>query len=168
MAVQEDSIAFSAIHWLAAGLAVAAGAETALEQRRSENGTTSVLRWAPLLAAPLAAAAHAARAVAPGRTTRVLAQIANGLAVGVGAAGLASSIYGMSSDSANSDDDDWLAQLPSLAPLAFAGVGVLGMLIDDEENEVAEARAALEQRARWVERLVPRRKAKLDRIVVHV
>jgi hypothetical protein len=63
---------------------------------------------------------------------------------------------------------DASARIPSLAPLAFAAVGVLGMLLDREEEEIDEARDSLERRARVVERLVPKRKAKLDRIVVHV
>jgi hypothetical protein len=80
-------------------------------------------------------------------------------------AGIASSLY-----SAVQDDEaeDASAHIPSLAPLAFAAVGVLGMLLDREEEEIDEHREALERRARVVERLVPQRKAKLDRIVVHI
>ena len=74
-------------------IATRTAAETALDERRGTYQAPGALRWAPLLAAPITAAAHAARAIAPGQTTRILAQVANGLAVGVGAVGLATSIF---------------------------------------------------------------------------
>jgi hypothetical protein len=165
MSSDTDEFALSGLHWMAATLFLAAGAETALGQRRGDFRGPDAFRWAPLVAAPVAGAVHAARALWPGRATRVLSQVADGLAIGVGVAGIASSLY-----SAVQDDEvtDASARIPSLAPLAFAAVGVLGMLLDREEEEIDEARDSLERRARVVERLVPKRKAKLDRIVVHV
>ena len=160
-----DDSPLSGLQWMTATLFIAAGAETALGERRGDYRADS-LRWAPLVAAPLAGAVHAARALWPGRTTRILSQVADGLAIGVGVAGIASSLY-----SAVQDDDevyDRNVTLPSLAPLAFAAVGVLGMLLDREEEEIDDARDSLERRARVVERLVPKRKARLDRIVVHI
>jgi len=161
-----DDAPLSGLHWMTATLFLAAGAETALGERRGDHRAPDALRWAPLVAAPLASAVHAARALWPGRATRILSQVADGLAIGVGVAGIASSLY-----SAVEDDDEVSERnvaLPSLAPLAFAAVGVLGMLLDREEEEIDETRDSLERRARVVERLVPKRKARLDRIVVHI
>ena len=59
-------------------------------------------------------------------------------------------------------------QRPSLAPLLLTAAGLLAMALDRQEHRLAAERTRLEQRARIVERLVPRRRARLDRIVVHV
>lgn len=167
-----DDFAFTGLHVLVAGLYLASGAETALGERRGEFRDPDTLRWAPLAAAPIAAVAHAARALAPGRTTRVLSQIMNGVAVAVGAAGLTNSIV-----SAVTSEPRGLfrrrgrsvrERIPSFAPLAFGITGVLGALLDRREQEEAELHDRLERRARIVERWTPRRRAKLDRIVVHV
>ena len=124
----------NSMHWLTAGLFVAAGAEAALGERRGDYRPDPV-RWAPLIAAPIAGAAQAARALWPSRTTRMVAQLANGVALGVGAAGLASSIN--SSRTAHEFDEDdprsIVERMPSLAPLAFGAVGLLAMLLDSDE-----------------------------------
>ena len=164
----EDDFALSGLHWMTAGLFIAAGAETAIGERRGDHRGPEAVRWAPLVAAPLAGAAHAARAVWPSHTTRVVTQVANGLALGVGVAGIASSMYAALSRQEEEEMAGLSERLPSLAPLAFAAVGLLGMLLDREEEEIDEVQETLERRARVVERLVPKRKAKLDRIVVHV
>jgi hypothetical protein len=164
----EDDFALSGLHWMTAGLFIAAGAETAMGERRGDHRGPEAVRWAPLVAAPLAGAAHAARAVWPSHTTRVVTQVANGLALGVGVAGIASSMYAAASRQEEEEMAGLSERLPSLAPLAFAAVGLLGMLLDREEEEIDETQETLERRARVVERLVPKRKAKLDRIVVHV
>lgn len=156
----------SGLHWMAAALYAAVGAESALGERRGDYSAPDVVRWAPLIAAPVAAAAHGARALWPNQATRKAATLANGLAVGVGAAGVASSVY--SALSGQDEPEHWSERVPSLAPLAFAAVGLLGLLLEREEEEVVAARRKLERRARVVERLVPKRKAKLDRIVVHI
>ena len=160
-----DEVALESLHWMTAALYVAAGAETALGERRGDYRTDAV-RWAPLLAAPIAGAAHVARALWPNRNTRSAADIANGLAIAVGVIGVASSVYNAYAEP-TLPDETWSERLPSLAPLAFAAVGVFGMLLDREEEEAEEMRAQLERRARVVERLVPKRKPKLDRIVIH-
>ena len=161
-----DDSALSGLHWMTATLFLAAGAETALGERRGDHRAGDALRWAPLVAAPLAGAVHAARALWPGRATRMMSQVADGLAIGVGVAGIASSLYSAGQD--DDEVDDRSVAVPSLAPLAFAAVGLLGMLLDREEAEIDETRASLERRARVVERLVPQRKARVDRIVVHI
>jgi hypothetical protein len=161
---EEREFALEGLHWMTAGLFLAVGAETALGERRGDQRVPNAFRWAPLLAAPLAGAAHAARALWPGPATRVLARVADGLALTVGTAGVASSLY-----SARRENETSARQpVPSFAPLAFAALGVLGMMLDEEEEGVEEVQRSLARRARVVERLVPKRKARLDRIVVHV
>lgn len=56
----------------------------------------------------------------------------------------------------------------ALAGLTLASAGVLGMLVDAAGRSAAADRERLERRASVVERLVPRRRTRLDRIVVHV
>lgn len=57
---------------------------------------------------------------------------------------------------------------PALAGLTLASAAVLGMLVDTAGRAAAADRERLQRRADLVERLVPRRRARLDRIVVHV
>ncbi len=114
--------------------------------------------WAPTLLAPLAGAAQVVEALRPSENSLLATRILNGVAVGFGLAGIAESIY-----SATRGTD----RIP-LAPLLFGYTGLLGMLLEREENRVAEEREALERRARIVERLVPRRRPRLEKIVVHV
>ena len=126
----------SGMHWLTAGLFVAAGVEAAVGERRGDYRPDPI-RWAPLVAAPIAGAAQAARALWPSSTTRMVAQLANGVALGVGAAGLASSVSS-AMDLAEYDEDEsptLLERMPSLAPLAFGAVGLLGLLLDSDELE---------------------------------
>lgn len=163
---QEEEFALSGLHWLTAGLFLAAGAETVFGERRGDYKAPEAVRWAPLVTAPLAGAAHAAHALWPSSTTRTLTNVADGIAIGVGAAGLASSIYNARQDV--KPDRTWADQVPSLAPLAFAAIGVLGMVLLEEEEDAAEVQDELASRARIVERLVPKRKPKFDHVVVHV
>jgi hypothetical protein len=163
---------FSALHWLTAGVFLAAGIEAAVGRRRG-NAPDDV-RWGPLVVAPLAGAAHAIRALVPGPASRAAAQVFDGVAVGVGAVGLASSTWAVLDD----DTPDLQhfgprrrplsKRIPSLAPLAFGAAGLLGMLLYREERAMDDEHDALERRARVVERLVPRRRARIERIVVHV
>jgi hypothetical protein len=169
-----DEFSFPALHWMTAAIFLAAGAEAALGRRPGSH--TNGVRWAPLLAAPLAGAAHAARALHPSRTTRVAAQLLNGVAIGVGAVGLASSTLALFDDDLDLPADDRFGprrkplsqRVPSLAPLAFGAAGLLGVILDREEQSDGAAHAALERRARIVERLVPKRRGRVERIVVHV
>ena len=48
---REDESAFGGLHWLTAGLFVAAGAEAAFGQRRGDYRPDDAVRWAPLIAA---------------------------------------------------------------------------------------------------------------------
>jgi hypothetical protein len=122
------------LHWLTAGLFVAAGVEAAIGERRGDYRPDPI-RWAPLVAAPIAGAAQAARAIWPSSTTRMVAQLANGVALGVGAAGLASSVSSaMASHDYDADEtQSLLDRMPSLAPLAFGAIGLLGLLLDSDE-----------------------------------
>lgn len=163
----EDTQAFSGLHWMTAGLFVAAGLEAAVGERRGDYRSPGSLRWAPLIAGPAAATAHALRAARPSRATRLAAQILDGVAIGVGTVGVASSLHSaLRADEADSASP-WPAQLPSAAPLAFCAVGLLAVLLEDEEKAYQAERARLERRARIVGRLVPERKARVDRIVIH-
>jgi hypothetical protein len=162
----QDEFTMSGLHWMAAGLFVAAGAEAAVGERRGDHRAPDAIRWAPTIAAPLAGAAHAARALWPSPATRALARVADGVAIGVGAAGLANSILAAQSD--ESHTRGWTGRVPGLAPLAFAAIGILGLILQEEEEAAAEQLDALERRADIVERFVPKRRARVDRIVVHV
>lgn len=116
--------------------------------------------WAPALLAPLAGAAHAVHALQPSDRSQLATRVLNGAAIGLGVAGVVDSIYGAARGKGSFS--------LSLAPLLFSYAGVLGFFLDRQESKVNEEREALEHRARIIERLVPRRRPKLDRIVVHV
>jgi hypothetical protein len=121
-----------------------------------EGGVPKPLAWAPALLAPLAAAAHLEHARRPGEQTSRAVRFLDIATLAVGS-GLF--IY------------DLVANRNSparLAPLAFASAGILGITLEHQETETRRAEAALRRRARVIERLVPRRRPKLDRVVVHV
>jgi hypothetical protein len=141
----EEDRSFGKLHWMTSALFLASGAETAFGERRGDYRPPDAVRWAPLVAAPLACAAHAARAVAPSAQTRRVAQMMNAVAVGVGAAGMASSLYSTIQDRHEDDTRSLLGSLPSLSPLAFAAVGVLGFLLDGEEQDEAADRRELKR-----------------------
>ena len=124
-----------------------------------ERGAAStVLGWLPALLAPLAAAAHVTHAVRPSASSATATRVLNAAAVGAGAAGLVDSF--LASRRTHS--------LPSLSPLALASAGVLGLILEREERDALEERRRLERRAELMDRFVPRRRARVDRIVVHV
>lgn len=158
----DSSHARLATLWTAASqLLLATGAAATLEQLASRQGGEETapdgLTWAPLLLGPLAAAAHLEHARRPTERTRVAVRFLTGASIGVGTL-----LFAV--DSIVNRE-----HLPRRAgSLAFASAGLLGLLLERQQREVEAAEQALEQRARIVERLVPRRKAKLDRIVVHV
>jgi hypothetical protein len=139
--VTEPNRDYGALHWMTAGLFVAAGAEAALGERRGDYRPDPV-RWAPFVVAPIAGAAQAARALWPSDTTRVIAQLANGIALGVGAAGLASTVSDVVREHRvlNEAEHDAIEHVPSLAPLAFGAVGLLALLLDNEDDDVRPAR----------------------------
>jgi hypothetical protein len=162
---ENEELTFGRLHWMTSALFLAAGAETAFGERRGEYRPPDAIRWAPLVAAPLACAAHAAQAIAPGAQTRRIAQIMNAVAVGVGAAGMASSVYSTIQDRHEDDTRTWLGTLPSMSPLAFAAVGVLGFLLDGEEREEADERRELRAHLRSLAS-AKRKRNRVKRIVV--
>jgi hypothetical protein len=168
----DDEHGFPALHWMAAGIFIAAGIEAAFGRRRGD--APDDIRWAPLVVAPLAGVAHVLRAVAPSAATRLATQLLNGVAVGVGTIGAASSTWSVV-ESRRYDGyggprrKPLFKRIPSLAPLTFGAAGALGLLLDREEQADAVEHALLERRARIVERLVPRPpRRRLERIVVHI
>lgn len=172
--VDEEPL-FPALQWMTAALYVAAGAETLFRQRRRHALWRDPLRVAPLLAAPLAGAAHAVRAVSSSPPSRLAAQILDGVAAGVALAGLAQAAYGAAAP-ATPGQGGWprprsgrgLGLAATAAPLTFAATAVLGLLLEHEEEREREEIERLRRRASVVERLVPQRRRRFDRIVVHV
>lgn len=142
--IPEHEHGFAGLHWMTAGLFVAAGAEAALGQRRGDHRPAEAIRWAPVIAAPMASAAQAARAMWPTPATRTLSQLVNGVALGVGAAGLVSSVRASLREHEYELDEPpaFWDRFPSLAPLAFGAVGLLGLLLDRDEEEAAVATPA--------------------------
>lgn len=135
-------------------LFLAAGAEAALGERRGDY-RSGAIRWAPFVAAPIAGAAQAARALWPSKTTRMISQLVNGIALGVGAAGLASSVNDARVERKYDADQpaSLMDSLPSLAPLAFGAVGLLGLLLDSEEAEAEVAEYRPRKQARQTIRI---------------
>jgi hypothetical protein len=123
-----------------------------------KGGLSMVVGWLPTVLAPLAAAAQAAHAVRPSAPTATATRVLNSAAVGAGVAGLVDSFVTSRRSRTR----------PSLSPLALASAGVLGLILEREERDALEARRRLERRADLVERFVPRRRARVDRIVVHI
>jgi hypothetical protein len=176
---EDDDIAFSGLHWLTAGLFLAAGTEAGLGERRGDYPAEDAVRWGPLIAAPIAGAAHAGRALFPGRASRFATQILNGLAVAVGAAGVAGAMYAALHTAPDRDGFEprpsLPGRLPSLAPLTFALAGLTGVLLDREERLSKGQRDSLldqirraRRRARLADRFLPRRRTRFDRVVLHV
>lgn len=175
---EEHEEGIPALRILAAQLLLATGAGVAMQRiqgmgddligldeemefsRETRRAGAGLAVWAPLVLAPLAAAAQLTHALRPSEGTRTATRVLNAAVVGVGAAELVDSLL-------SSRD----GERPSAAPWVFGSVGVLGWLLDRQEDEIREGREereALERRASIVERFVPRRRSKLDRIVVHV
>lgn len=111
---------------------------------------------------------------APARGLRWLAAGLFSLAVGVGAAATLSTaartvqLHGTIPPGWPGSRRIRLAPLGAAAgPLALAGLGVVGLLLRSAAQREATARRALEPRAGLLERLVPRPRARVDRIVIH-
>ena len=163
--MHEDEYTLSRLHWMTSALFLASGAETAFGERRGEYRAPDAVRWAPLVAAPLACAAQVALAIAPGAHTRRVAQVMNAVAIGVGTAGMASSVYATVQERHEDDLRSTLGSLPSLSPLAFAAVGLLGLLLDGEEQDEAADRR--EQRRHLEEaKTRKRQRGRVKRIIV--
>lgn len=113
--------------------------------------------WGPSLIAPLAATAHLTHLARPSDSTTRATRLLDAAVIGMGVATLARDLLVRRG-----------SPRPSLSPLALASAGLLGLAIDRQERAAQEERRRLERRASVVERLVPRRRPKLDRVVVHV
>jgi hypothetical protein len=169
-----DTVTFSGLHLIAAGLFLAAGAEAALGRSHQGRKVLAWTRWSPLAIAPLASAAHVARAVRPGRTSRAASRWVDAVAIVAGAAAVAGTVIGVMATRSESGTERWLHGLPPLlgrvpvAPVTFGVAGIMGMILDNEEKEETLMRRRLERRASIVERLFPPRRARIDRIVIRV
>jgi hypothetical protein len=115
------------------------------------------LGLAPLLVGSLTAAAQLEHVRRPREQTSAALKILNGASVALGGALLA---YDMIVSGGRAPRQ--------LGPLAFASAGLLGMALERQEAQIQENERTLRRRAKVVERLVPPRKPKLDRVVVHV
>lgn len=184
-AEEEAQGAFRTLHWLAAALFVAAGAETALRAQRSPGtpgpqGTREALasfaamlrdptQLAPLLTAALAAAAHAARASNDSQRARAGTRLLDGVAAGMAVAGAVRAAYNaLAPERAGAVAIGRPRLAPSVVPLTFGATAVLGLILEHEERRERQALERLRRRASIVERLVPQRRTRLDRIVLHI
>ena len=122
------------------------------------SALSTAVGWLPAVLAPLAAAAQVSHAVHPTAPTATATRVLNAAAIGAGVAGLVDSLVGSRRSQGR----------PSLSPLALASAGVLGLILEREERDALEERRRLERRAELMDRFVPRRRARLDRIVVHI
>jgi hypothetical protein len=167
---EEETRAFPALRLLTAQLLLTTGIESARDalrapepkvaespgydrnawqtQREPRRAVSYTARWSPLLLGSAAAVAQVVHAVRPSPATRAATRVLNAGVIGVGVAGL--------------------LQNRSPAPLAMEAAGVMGLLLDRQERLTQQERERLQRRADLVERLVPRRRPKLDRVVVHV
>jgi hypothetical protein len=156
---------FTGLHWMAAGMFLAGSAELLLFRPR-DRSPSRLARWAPLLTAPIAGSSQIAMALRPEPATRRLARLANGLALGAAAIGLGATLYEVLHGPARHRLEAW-RNPTAVAPLTFGATGILGMLLDREEEEAARQQR-MDRRRRFVERIFPRRKLRVERIVVHV
>jgi hypothetical protein len=153
---------------LAAQLLLVTGLGSALEGMRAsptdegfeDAGATPrvALTWAPAMLGPVAALAHAAYAFSPTERNRAATRVLDLAVIGGGLLGLAGALAAARER----------RSAPSLTSLALASAGALGMLLDHSAEEQAAEKRRLARKAAMVERLVPRRRAKVDRIVLHV
>jgi hypothetical protein len=114
--------------------------------------------WAPAVLGTAAAVAHAVHAFTPTERTRLATRTFDVAVVAAGLLGLADALATARR----------AGELPDVGPVSLASAGLLGILIDRNEGHHQAERARLERRASLVERLVPQRRHRLDRIVVHV
>jgi hypothetical protein len=161
---------FGALRLFSAELMVSSGMNATLQylrDRRSWRGAGSVVQrdvvgvaaaWIPALLGAAASTAQARLALDPQSGAKTAVTLLNGAVVGIGIAAAADTALAAARGQRRFN----------LAPLLFGYSGVLGFLLDRQETLVAEQEAALDRRARIVERWVPRRRTKLDKIIVHV
>jgi hypothetical protein len=172
---------FTALHLFSADLLLLTGANATLHFLRSRSAAEATrgaateydldhdrfrtpsrlpgaAAWAPLLIGTLGSAVQTVHALQPSERTDLAARTLSGVALGLGLVGAANRAA-----AAVRGDEPF-----SIAPLLFGYAGLLGFLVDRQENKVAEEEADLERRASIIERFVPRRRTKIERIVVHV
>lgn len=151
---------------LAAHLLLVTGIGTALDGRRtaSEDGDHDVagrvplaLTWTPAVLGPVAGIAHAAYAFSPTSRNRAATRVLDLAVIGGGLLALGCALAEAREHGSP----------PALSALSLTSAGGLGMLLERGAAERAAERWRLERRASVVERLVPRRRARLDRIVLH-
>jgi len=134
---------------------LAAGSHREPADRERGRGD-SIADFAPLLVGPLAAVVQLEHVRRPRSGTTNAARLMNGAVIALGSA-----LFMM----------DWVRRGPrhgGVGPLSFASAGILAHLLTRHEEASGRLEADLRKRAAVVERLVPRRKAKVDRIVIHV
>jgi len=172
---------------MTAALFAAAGAEAALRQRvasappapgpRHARPSVAALAGmlrdpvgiASALAAPLAGAAHVARAIGGAPRARLAARVLDVVAAGVAVAGAVRAAYNaLGREPARPVARSRSRLAGAVAPLTFGATAVLGLILEHEEERERRERERLRRRASVVERLVPRRRARLDRIVLHI
>jgi hypothetical protein len=115
------------------------------------------LTWAPGLIGPLAAAAQIRLARDASPDSALAVDLLNAATVATGAA-----LFIL--DLLSADEDASL----HLAPVAFASAGLLALAVNRQEREIRSVERRLRRRAAIVERLVPRRRPKIEKVVVHV
>jgi len=161
---------FTALRLFSAELLVSSGMNATLQylrDRRGRPGAGDVVErdvvgaaaaWIPAVLGAAASTAQARLALDPesGRTSAVT--LLNGAVVGLGFAAAADAALAAARGERRF----------TFGTLLFGYSGILGFLLDRQETRVAEAETALDRRARIVERWVPRRRTKVDKIIVHV
>jgi hypothetical protein len=158
-----DAPPFAPLRVAAAQMLVASGIGSTVERLAAPPPSSGpdplpvrLLGLVPALLGPLGAAAQLAEVHAPSPGGRSALRILNTSAIALGSALV---VHDLLADS----------RPPSrLSPLTLAVGGLLGLLIDHQEAEVVRAETELRLRASVVDRLVPRRRGRVDRIVVHV
>lgn len=143
---------------------LATGAAAALERLdrggigpESARATPPPLVWAPVIIAPMAAAAAVLHARSATPRTAAALRFSNAAAIAVGGTLLLADLAGSGE-----------VVIRRLGSLGLVAAGFMGYALDRHERASEQAERALRRRAAVVERLVPRRKTKLDRVVVHV
>lgn len=162
-------VAFRVLRGLTAGLIAITGIETAAGTRRGAPVPSHGLRVVPTFIAPLAVSAHVVHGMRPTRRSASMARLTDGLTLAAGAAGALASVLAALEDAPPTRLRPRARSLPSLAPLAFALAGAVGLAVGAYERrreEDVEQWEAVARRARIVERLVPRRRGPRDRFII--
>ena len=154
---EPSATAFPPLRVLTAEMLLVTGVDAAVRAFRRPSAPFAAA-LAPALLAPLAAAAHLTHGARPTARTATASALLDAAVIGAGIAALADALRPGRDRSSTF----------SLTPLALASAGLLGRILDREERLDRAEHLRLERRASVVQRLVPARRAKLDRIVVHV